>query len=233
MTDGLDPAPRPFGPALLVISLWLVSLAAAFLAGGWFGQESQTLVPGPIRVLEREYASLAQRFAKVQEEAILCERGCQIDQEATRVITERLKKAQDERLALMKEVTYLRRLIQDGGGGAVHLHDLVIAPGSDPRLYHFRFTATQLIRDFATSEGVISLSVHGHRAGHTETLAHQDLADSEDVEPLTMDFRHFQVFEGRLRLPDGFDPEFLVIDVTPSTEGLIATTERFPWPTPP
>ncbi|MEY6432782.1 DUF6776 family protein [Thioalkalicoccus limnaeus] len=211
--------------------MWLVSLASAFVAGGWVGQASQTPVAGPITVLEHEYASLARRLAEVQEEAILCERGCQIDQEATRVVTERLKAAQDERLALMKEVTYLRRLIQEGGGGAVHLHDLVIAPGSDPRLYHFRFTATQLIRDFGTSQGTIALSVQGHRDGDTETLAHRDLVDSEDAGLLTMDFRHFQMFEGRLRLPDGFEPEFLVIDVTPSTDGLIATTERFPWPT--
>lgn len=216
--------------ALYALALILVlgALAGAFLSGLLLGRDGIDLAAERTRALEQERDLLSQELAELRQRGMVLERAQQVDEEAARALRDQLKESQGQRLSLEKEVALLRRLIQEGGKGIPQVKDLVVEqPSADEVLY--RFTVSQLIPEFGRSEGTVDLRVRGSLAGEERTLG---LAELDQAEPggHRMGFDHFQVFEGRLRLPAGMVAERLIIDVKPKTKGLLPVTETFPWP---
>lgn len=235
MSRGLSPKPlrRSAGAILHALALILVlgALAGAFLSGLLLGREGFDFVSGRAHPLEQERELLSQQLSELRQHAIALERAQQVDEETARALRDQLKDAQDQRLALEKEVALLRRLIQEGAKGILQVKDLSLE-SLGPQEISYRFTVSQLLPDFGRSEGTVELRVRGQLAGEERTLA---LTELEGSEPSShrMGFEHFQGFEGRIRLPIGLEAERLMIDVKPKTKGLFPVTETFAWPSPP
>jgi hypothetical protein len=45
-----------------------------------------------------------------------------------------------------------------------------------------------------------------------------------------MGFEHFQTLDGRIILPAGAEPQHLIVDIAPSTPGLLRSSDVFLWP---
>lgn len=221
---------RASAAALYALALILVlgALAGAFLSGLLVGRDGIDHAADRTRAIEQERELLSQELAELRQQGIALERAQQIDEEAARALRDQLKESQGQRLVLEKEVALLRRLIQEGGKGIPQVKELSLEqPSADEVLY--RFTVSQLIPEFGRSEGTVELRVRGSLAGEERTLGLPELESAEPGEH-RMGFQHFQVFEGRLRLPSGLVAERLIIDVKPKTKGLLPVTETFPWP---
>jgi len=172
--------------------------------------------------------ALANALAEANKQAILCERTREIDRERDLVAQAELKAAQDERLALAREVFSLKRVIREGGKGVVAVQDLRLASTEAQREFSYSFTLTQLVEEFGPSKGGIEIKLTGKRGSKDETLSLKQLKGSKPNK-LTMDFEHFQNLEGRLVLPQGFEPHTLVVEVNPKGEKLVGSVETFPW----
>lgn len=221
---------------LLALALYAVFLAVVFWYGFELGQARVTAAMGPeLSVLRKErgaamadVAALRSEVASLKQESAVLERSRQIERETSRSLQDQLKQAQDERLALIKEASYLKRLIQEGGKGVVRVHDLRLMPGQGPRSFRYSFTVTQLIQDFGESRGRVTVSVRGLQDGQETTVNLAKLAQAEPKE-LSMRFEHFQNFRGRFTLPEGFDPRLLTVTIDPEGDLLAGTSEGFPW----
>lgn len=181
-----------------------------------------------IALLEQDKASLRAQLTELSQEKIVLERTLQIDREANRTAQERLKVAQDEHLALEKEVSFLRRLIREGGGGILRIQDFAMAPSDEPDAFDYSFTVSQLIQDFGESAGKVQINVAGKREGQEVSLPLKELAGSKPASH-KMRFEHFQNFDGVIRLPGNLEPETLIVEIKPTTKRLIPVTETFPW----
>lgn len=232
MPPGLNPrsSGRASAAALYALALVLVlsALAGAFLSGLLLGRGGIDLAAERTVALEKERDLLSQELAELRQRGIVLERAQQVDEEAARALRDQLKESQGQRLALEKEVALLRRLIQEGGKGIPQVKDLSIEQVVTDEV-HYRFTVSQLIPEFGRSEGTVDLRVRGSLAGEERILPLTELKDAEPREH-PMGFQHFQVFEGRLRLPEGLVAERLIVDIKPKTKGLLPVTETFPWP---
>jgi hypothetical protein len=221
---------------LLALALYAVLVAAVFWVGFELGQARVTAVAQPeISTLQKacsdafaEVAVLQKDLASLRQESAVLERSRQIEREANRSLQEQLKQAQDERLSLIKESSYLKRLIREGDKGAVHVHDMRVTPGKGPRTFRYSFTVTQLIQDFGESRGRVSVTVKGLTDGKETTLDLAKLAQTDPKE-LSMRFEHFQSFRGQFSLPEGFEPRLLTVTIEPEGDLLAGTSEGFPW----
>ncbi len=219
---------RGGGAAFAMLFLALTAIGAAF-AGGWLLRQEQTAT---LAVLAEEIAqerdALKETVAQLEQEAIVLERTKQIDVQANRTAQEELKKAQDQRLALEKEVSFLKRLIREGGGGLLQVQALKLQASDDPNEFGYSFTVSQLIQDFAESEGAVEVKVAGKRDGKEVTLSLDQLPGSQ---PQThkMKFKHFQNFEGSIKIPDGLEPDHLIVEIKPSTKNLLPIAETLGW----
>jgi hypothetical protein len=221
--------PRPALRVLLIL-LVLAAIAAAFAGGVLFDREQTRSVYARIEALTKERDTLSEKVTDLTQRSILLQRTQQVDREANRGAQEELKHAQDKQLALEKEISLLRRLIREGGGGIVQIQDFTLTSGDDPRTYKYSFTVSQLVQDFGESEGTVEIEVAGEEKGKEVTLPLEKLNGSKPGSQ-KMKFRHFQNFDGEIKLPKGFTPENLVVEVKPTTSKLIPAAQTFPWKT--
>jgi hypothetical protein len=90
-------------------------------------------------------------------------------------------------------------------------------------------TVAQALRNVGTTEGELRLKVAGKDAdGARQKLDLAELGDDgSPSRPLR--FTHYQDVEGVIRLPQGFQPESVTIEIRPKNKGLKRVSEVFQW----
>jgi uncharacterized membrane protein len=227
---------RRFSYRLLAIGVCAVLLASAFWVGFELGHgRFSSVVSAEVVALKMESRALAEErdvlrdaLAAAKREQTILERDRQIDREAARALTDQLKEAQDARLALNRELSYLKRLVQEGGRGAIRVQDLRLRTGGAPMRFQYSFTLSQLVPGFGESVGRARLEIEGRDDDGAVTLALRDLPGADPRE-LPVAFEHFQTLSGTFEIPDGFEPLAVVILVEPSNDLLMPMSETFPW----
>lgn len=214
--------------AVLASASFAIGFELGLLRGGAMADPDHASLLAQRDAVAGDLAALEEQLFRLRQEASILERSRQIERETNRALQEQLKAAQSERLALVKEGSYLKRLIREGGKGAVSVHDLVLVSGAEPRSYRYGFTVTQLIPDTGETLGQITLGVSGDQAGEARKLELRELPRAEPRE-LSMHFDHFQRFEGELTLPEDLAPQSVTVTVSPEGDRLTGTSESFPW----
>ena len=228
-----------FSVRLLASGAFTLAIAAIFMIGFELGggEEAPTpcersSAPSALHAhLVKERDTLRALLEESERQRAGLERAAQVDKEASRAISEELKKAQDARLELDRELAYLKRLVQTGGQGAIQVYDMRLEPGGKPSEARYSFTITQLIQGFGRTKGKVRLSIEGLRGEKRAILGLGELP-SADPPTLVMDFEHFQNFQGVVEIPAGFEPQSLVVEIQPSSDRLLATSASFPWELP-
>lgn len=229
-------SPLRFSRRLLVLGVGCLALAGAFWVGHELGRaESDSLAGVHLAAsdlhrlnVRNEIDVLRARLEDSERQRSILERTQQIDLESTRVLKDQLKQALDDQLDLNRTLSYLKRLVQNGGDGVVQVRGLRLIQGKDSREFQYSFAITQLIPGFGQSRGIIRFSVEGIRGGKVSTLSLSELPAAAPHR-LDMDFEHFQDCSGKILLPDGFTPKSVIIGIEPSTKSLLPTSQVFPW----
>jgi len=216
---------------LLALAGYAVLVAAAFRFGFELGQRDATSStvgrpPDPCAVTARTALTLQEEITALRQEGVVLERTRQIALETNRSLQDQLKQVQGERLALIKEVSYLKRLIQEGGRGAVRIAELRLTRGEG--VVRYAFTLTQLSPGFGESRGEVKLLVTGTAQGQERSFELGQLPHA-DPRHLTMRFEHFQRFQGEFSLPAGLVPTMIALTLVPEGDQLAETSESFPW----
>ena len=221
---------------LLFMALLAVLVAAAFWVGFELGQARMAAVLQPQladlddkhRSAEQALSDALAEIADLRQEGVVAERSLKSEREAARSLQQQLKQAQDQRLELLKESKYLKRLAGDGGQGAVRVHDLLLTHGDRPGEFHYGFTVTQLVPGVGETSGRVVLALEGERDGDAVSVPLDSLADASPTS-LSMRFEFFQNFDGVFALPDGLEPRGLSVTIEPEGDDLLRTSEVFPW----
>ena len=220
---------------LAVGAFCLLSVAIFWAAFELGGSRMAAVAESRITALETQRLDLVEdneklrkRLSASERERVIIERSRQIDQETIRALKDQVKSGQDVHLLLRREVSYLKRLVRDGGKGAVQVRDLYLTPGSMPTKFHYSFTIVQIIQGVDQASGEVSLAIQGLDDGKAVTLRLQELPSAQPVQ-LTMDLEHFQTLQGTFEIPAGFEPKAVIISIEPNSESLLPTSEVFPW----
>ncbi|EXJ13810.1 DUF6776 family protein [Imhoffiella purpurea] len=178
--------------------------------------------------LQRELDEVEARLQDSERQRRLLERSQQIDLESTRILKEQLRQALDDRVSLAREMSYLKRLIREGGKGAVQVTGFRVSAGSVERVFRYSFTAAQVVSGLAKAQGRIRLRLEGLENGEAAAFSLDELP-AADPRKLDMDFEHLQNLAGEFELPEGFEPKTVVIDVEPAGGQLVPSSATFPW----
>jgi len=221
---------------LLLLALYAVLVVGSFFVGFELGQARMTALLQPEIADSRSRLHSARKalsdangeLAALKQEGVVAERSLQIERETTRSLHEQLKAAQDERLGLIKESKYLKRLIRDGGKGAVRVHDLRLTRVEGSKRYRYEFAITQLVPGIGESSGRVVLRVEGEEDGKDLSVPLDELPGAEPS-ALPMRFESFQNYSGVFGLPDGLVPRVVSITIEPEGDDILRTSEVFPW----
>ncbi len=214
--------------------LWLWVLGVALLvAASWFAYQQGQQHAGyfadasdeKIEALQAEVASLREERDRQRELAARYQRAAQIDRAAAEEVRESLRKAQEEQARLRQQVAFLNSLIL-GKVMALEISEVKLARIGDSSEYTFSFLVSKRDKGRERVSGRLELRLSGLLDGKAVVLDEKKL---DIAQGLRMGFKHFQRFEGKLKLPVGFIPRELVIKGYPDGKKFKPFEKNIKW----
>jgi hypothetical protein len=209
--------------SIILISLW-ISYEYGRKTAGYDSTEAGIYIDELRAQLEESEAKIIES----ERRATMLISDSRIDIDASAELKETLELAQDEVLALKKELKFYKSIVApEQGGRNLAIQSIKLKP-DDAGGYNYNIIVSQRGRNDQFVRGTINVSIKGKKKGKSLTLKLADV--SKDVKnPMKFGFKYFQNFEGVMNLPTAFQPDNLRIVVKPSTGKIKAIDEQFVW----
>lgn len=212
----------------LLIGLWSASVLLAYIVGRYVMIPDAGGLSEQLAASRASEASARTELEETQQRLAVVERSEQIARLANENVQAALSEKDGEIAELKHDLAIYDRLIgADSARQGLSVYDVKLRPGAQGAVA-FRVVVSQTKEVRGETEGRMSLSVEGDRAGQAERLDWADLAgDDLDKNGIAYDFRYFQRLEGRFILPAGFTPRSL--RVTLKGRGDETVEHDLPW----
>ena len=221
---------RPWQRWLMLIGSW-VGVFFVALSSYWLGQ-----IQAGYNLVEtaRERGVLEQALTEQQdkskhrgEQVAVLERTQVIDSQSYDVVRNDLKQMQEEILELREEVQFYRGIVSPSDRQAgLDIQTFKLESADEERLYHFELVMSQVLKNERFVKGVVKLVVHGVQDGEPLSIDFRDISPNKSV-GRSLSFRYFQRMGGEIRLPVGFVPRNVMIEMQPQKRK--AMTKTFGW----
>ena len=200
--------------ALLALAL-LVGAGGGFLLGSEYFAEA-TVAHRELRI---DFDQQATKLAEREHQQLALQLGAEVDRQAlekmrrTVVVLDRKLSAYQEELDLYRNLVKSEQLEK-----GLQISNFLIRSTETPGVYRYRFALRKTEGLSKTTKVSFSVDVEGVLAGKE---AHYSLAQLDpDVEsmPVNSKFKYFQLIEGVIDLPDGFEPAVIRATIWPSAK---------------
>jgi hypothetical protein len=231
---------RKFKPPKIVsaqqgVPFWLRALLAILmlLVVAWVsyqqGSAGSTGFVGLRPDNQRQIKALKEERDELRRELTMVKQAAEIDRESILSIRDQVKQFQDERLKMEEELAFLRGIVSTNNKKhALRVQNFKLEPGLEADQYIYKFSVSQVINSGIVAKGVIELNIEGLQSGRSKRLSLAQVSQ-EKLDKIKMRFRYFQNVEGKLKLPEGFEPATIEIHVKPRGKKLQPIKETYNW----
>jgi hypothetical protein len=98
-----------------------------------------------------------------------------------------------------------------------------------PRQYEYKLIVQQLATRHTLLNGSLKFNVVGRQREKMVTLPLKDLSDSVAQENIKLRFKYFQTLEGRLQLPEEFEPVRIELVARSTGKQAVVVEKKFGW----
>ncbi len=181
-------------------------------------------------VLEKRKNKLVRDNRQLREQVAILERSSKIDQRAAQDVKAEMGQLEMELKAAREEVEFYRGIVAPGDvQSGLRIHRFNIERGNGVGEFHYDLVLTQLKRNDRDATGVVDMKIAGLMLGEPGELALAGVTRPA-VKQLKFRFRYFQELTGTITLPEGFEPEAVVLNVIPAGKGKQKpVTQTFDW----
>jgi hypothetical protein len=88
-----------------------------------------------------------------------------------------------------------------------------IQRGDSADVYHFQFAFVQYAKEHSTLTGAVNIRLEGQEQGKVAVYYLRDLLTPSNAQFGNVSLKYYQMIEGDMILPKGFQPRILVVDV--------------------
>jgi hypothetical protein len=171
--------------------------------------------------LETENQSLREALARA-------ERTLQMDQTAYEELDRSLKASAQEIVKLREELNFYRNIISPPNKkSGLRIQSLKLQPvANGKKVYRYKMVLIQALKHDYLVKGKARFEVSGVHGGENTTLRFPQPADT----PINFAFKYFQDIEGQIELPDGFEPQWIKVNVTSRGRNAETVEQTYPWP---
>jgi len=182
--------------------------------------------------LQTRIAELSAENEELRQKVALLETSRGVDREAYSQVEGTLGDLQRQLQEQREELDFYRTIVtpSDGQSG-LRIQELSLSPGAQASAFRLHLVLVQAAQHDQVISGVVNLSVDGAQAGKPVSYALGRLVSDADAVPMGFSFRYFQNLEAELLLPDGFVPERVNVEVTPSGKQAKVIRQSFDWTT--
>lgn len=211
----------------LLISALL--LLAFYLGRGYQAYELELLQ------LERETLvsridELENRNHKLVQKNAHLEGGSKIERDAYELANQELVKLQQQLLEQREELVFYRGIVSPSDAAlGVSLQTFELRKKSQQNIYSYKMILTQSGKSNRKVRGGAKVVIRGDADGKISELKLSDLRLEKPGSATKFAFRYFQVFEGDIALPEGFEPFEVEIGIKPTTKKVKSFSETRSW----
>ena len=178
-------------------------------------------------------AEIAERDRTIEElrrRVAILETSQEIDQETYTLVEQNLSELQAQIQAQEEELAFYRGIIspEDGAAG-LRVQSLEMRPTDDAQGYLLHLVLVQAITHDRRVSGTVSFDITGLLDGEHVQLNLEDLVAGEAGGALAYAFRYFQDLQRELVLPEGFEPDVVLMQIRPREPSGQALEQSFEW----
>ncbi len=173
---------------------------------------------------------LEQENERLSDKVLMLERTAVIDKQAGVEIHQQLVQLQDEFYSLKAELEFYKGILsatQNSSG--LNVQGLYVEALALDLTYRYRLVLTNVTKSDQVVEGVISMTLEGELEGNQTSLKVSELVNRE-VEYWVYKFRNFKRLEGNIKLPHGFKPQRVTVQLLPKGSTGSTVEKSFDWP---
>lgn len=220
---------RPWKVWLGIVLLVLLMAMFFYLGKGYQSYQLQRLeleretLVSRIAELETRNHNLVQKNAHLQGSS-------NIERDAYELANQELVRLQQELLAQKEELVFYRGIVspKDAALG-VNLQTFEVRKKNNQNQYSYKMILTKSGKSTKKIRGGANVVIRGENNGAVSELKMSDLALENPGKDTKFAFKYFQVFEGDIALPEGFEPFEVEIGINPTTKKVKSFSETISW----
>ena len=180
---------------------------------------------------ESRIGSLNGEIGELKQQVALLETHREVDRQAYREVEASLGALQAKIQEQQDAIAFYRGIVSPADGKAgLRVQDLKLTRTGEERRFNLRLVLVQAKKHDRKVSGDVNLTVEGSENGMAKVYRYAELVDDDDT-AWKFSFRYFQDFDRRLRLPDGFEPVRITVQVESRTRSIASIEESFAWAT--
>lgn len=214
-----------------IVALMIVATMAMFFFVGQ-GYQSYELdhVKLEREALQARVAELEDRTRRLVQENAHLAGMARVERDAYELANEELARLQQELLKQKEELVFYQGIVSPGDTSlGVNLQSFEVRKRNIGNQYSYKLILTKRGKSTNKVAGGADVIIRGE---DQNGLAEHRIADL-DLEKAGKDtkfaFRYFQVFEGNIALPEGFEPYEVEIGIKPTTKKVKSFSETISW----
>ena len=205
-------------------------LVAAFYAGQVYQASQIDRLLLERDTLLNQIADLENRNRKLVQKNAHLQGGSKVEREAYQQANQELIRLQQELLAQKEELAFYRGIVSPSDATlGVNLQSFEVRKKNSQNQYSYKLILTKRGKSTKRVAGDTEMLIRGESEGNVSELKLTDLVLEKSSKATKFAFRYFQVFEGDIVLPEGFEPFEVKIGIKPTTRKVKAFTETISW----
>lgn len=170
------------------------------------------------------------RVKELEQQLANIKLGAQVDRQSNEDVRQEVIALKEQLAQLEEDNSFYRNLMaptQNKSGltfGAVEIGDTDIA-----RNYRYKVVMQQLATNHQLLNGTLKVTVFGKLNGFETSYPLHELSPQVSAPNVKLRFKYFQTVEGRLELPDGFEPERIELVARSTGKDAVTVEKRFGW----
>jgi hypothetical protein len=213
---------------LLLIGVFLLSLAASFTAGiFWASESSRSFLAGKVEEQQQVTTHLEQKLAQFRTSAEVDRQTIENLRQLS--ITQKAQLMASERdLRVYKDL--LSPTVKSNPLG-ISFGVFAVLPLKETNHFSYNLTVQKLSSKNVDFTGVMEFTVVGQQAGKSLQLPLQQLSAQVTALAIPLNFKYFQTLEGEMALPSDFIPQTVVLVVRSGDKAAPPIVEtQLDWP---
>ncbi len=178
--------------------------------------------------LQNQVARLETENQQLRDALARAERTLQMDKTSYQELDRSLKASGEEIVRLREELNFYRNIISPPNKqSGLRIQSLKVERTADAKnMYRYKMVLIQALKHDFPVNGRARFEIRGTHAGENTVLRFPEATD----EPISFNFKYFQDIEGEFKLPDGFSPQWIKVNVTSRGRNAQTVEQTYPWP---
>jgi hypothetical protein len=218
--------------AVLVVAVLAASLYLSFELGRYEAGYSLLDEKRQTQAFAAELSDRDQTIEDLDRQLAILKTSRDIDEETYSDVKANLAELQARIQDQEEELAFYRGIVSPGDGVAgLRIQNVEVVPGEGGATHTLRVLLVQAIVHNDRVTGSVRATLKGTLGDEAVEYGLDELGAESQATDIPYGFRYFQTLEVGLKLPDGFEPQELEIQVWPRTPQGETIVQSFPWAT--